>query len=315
MLPDNPLYGVSGVQAGIIYLGVGASAPVPGRGLASIALIYKGSIYLFDVGEGTQERLVALGLSPLRIRAVFITHLHGDHFFGLPGLLQFMTLSSRKAKLSIIAPKGIEDYIANAERVTGHLRSFDIDFVDVKSGLVYRDENINVYAYPVCHGSIRAYGFVVEEHPRPGRVRVDRLEQLGVKPGPFISRLRRGESVIVNNIVLKPEDVIEPPRRGFKIVYTGDTRPCITTVENAREADLLIHDATFSSSEVNEAREKGHSTVREAALVARLAKAKCLALIHFSARYRDVYLLAREASSLMSCAYAAEPQLLHVIRL
>ncbi len=301
--------------AGIVYLGVGGAAPFMDRGLPSIALVYRGSIYLFDVGEGTQERLTVAGLSPLRVRALFITHAHGDHFFGLPGLIQFMTLSSRREKLVIVAPRSIEEYVQQAERSTRHIRSFEIEFVRLCSGLVYRDENITVKAYPVCHGNIEAYGFVIAEHPRPGRVRVEKIQQLGIRPGPFISRLRRGEAVVVNNVVLKPEDILEPPRPGFKVVYTGDTRPCLTTVENARNADLLIHDSTFDAREEMEAKEKGHSTAREAALVAKLAGVKCLALMHFSSRYRLLSKLVREASRMMQCVYAAEPYLIHVLRL
>ncbi len=300
------------MRVNIVYLGVSAAAPSHDRGLPSILVEVDGVGYLFDVGEGTQARLQEARRSIHDIRAVFVTHMHGDHFFGLPGLLQFMTLSGRRKPLKIIGPKSLQDYILCSERVSGHARSYDIDFRRVVEGVVYSDENVVVEAFRVCHSTV-AYGYKLYTRPRV-HVDLEKLRRLGLKPGPYLSRLKRGETVVVDGRVVKPEDVldIEPP--SVKIVYTGDTRPCISTVNAARGATLLIHDATFSALHAEEAREKMHSTAREAGMVARLSGVECLALFHISARYRDTSLLVEEARwGGARCVYVAEPLMLHAI--
>ena len=303
------------MRVNIVYLGVSAAAPSHGRGLPSILIVVDGVGYLFDVGEGTQERLQAAGFGPLSIRAVFVTHLHGDHFFGLPGLLQYMTLSSRREHLHIVGPHGLIDYIECSERTSGHVRSYDIVFRRVGAGMVYQDDRVVVEAFPVCHSG-SAYGYKIYTRPEV-HVDIIRLKKLGLKPGPYISRLKRGESVYIEGRRIKPEDIliVKPPR--VSIVYTGDTRPCATVVEAARNASLLIHDSTFSKIHLEEAREKRHSTAYEAGIVARVAGVKCLALFHISARYKDTAVLASEArlSSGLSCVYVAEPYMQHILEL
>ena len=302
------------LRVNIVYLGVSAAAPAHGRGLPSLLVEVEGRGYLFDVGEGTQARLQDAGISIHGINAVFVTHLHGDHFFGLPGLLQFMTLSGRTRPLTIVGPRALAEYILCAERATSHLRSYEIIFRRVSGGVVYSDDLVIVEAFPVCH-SIESYGYKLYTRPKL-RVNVEKLRSLGLKPGPYLSRLRKGEPVVVDGRLLRPEDVleVEPPR--VTIVYTGDTRPCITTVEAARSATLLVHDSTFSEIHAEEAREKKHSTAREAGIVARLAGAECLALFHISARYRDPGILVEEARrGGARCVYAAAPYMLHAVDL
>lgn len=300
----------------MVYLGVSAAVPAYGRGLPSIAVMYRGLVYLFDVGEGTQERLVEAGLSPLRVKVVAVTHMHGDHFLGLAGLLQSMTMGGRREELFVIGPRGLLEYIEIVERLTGHVRSFDIVFREVEEGVVYEDNRVVIKAFRVCHGHVAAYGYVFEEKPRPGRVKLEKLKELGLKPGPYLSRVKRGESVIVNGVLVRPEDVLEEPRPGVRVVYTGDTRPCKTVIDVARGADLLIHESTFLESEASEAHEKGHSTALEAGLVAAKAGVKCLALTHFSARYRELDVFETEARrNFGNCVYAARPLLIHPLRL
>ena len=296
----------------VVYLGVSASAPSRGRGLPAIAVVVDGHVYLFDVGEGTQARLQEAGLSIHRVRAIFVTHLHGDHFFGLPGLLQFAALSDRREALTIVGPAGLEEFIAVADRVTRHVRPFGLVYRRVSSGVVYSDERVVVEAFRVCHYG-EAYGYKIYTKPKL-KLRLDKLRELGLKPGPFLSRLKRGEAVEVGGLTLRPEDLFEAKPPEAIVVYTGDTRPCITTIEAARRADLLIHDATFSHRDAREALEKRHSTAREAALVARLAGVSCLALFHISARYGRVEHLVEEARSVgLECVYAAEPLETHVL--
>ncbi len=296
----------------VVYLGVSASAPSRGRGLPSVAVVIDGDVYLFDVGEGTQARLQEAGLSVHRVRAVFVTHMHGDHFFGLPGLLQFAALSDRREGLTLVGPRGLKEFIEVADEVTGHRRPFALGYRSVEPGVVYSDERVVVEAFPVCHYG-EAYGYKIYTRPKL-KLRVDKLKELGLKPGPFLSRLRRGESVVVGGVLLRPEELFEIRPPEATIVYTGDTRPCMTTVSAARGADLLIHDATFSERDVDEALEKRHSTAREAAIVARLAGVRCLALFHISARYKRVEPLVEEARRVgMRCVYAAEPLMTHIL--
>ncbi len=298
------------MRFGVVYLGVGGAAPAWGRGLPSLAVVWEGSVYLFDVGEGTQGRLVEAGLSALKVKVIAVTHLHGDHFFGLPGLLQFMTLSGRRERLVVIGPRGLLDYIVEAERVTGHRRSFDIEFRRVSPGVVHRGDGFEIIAFPVCHGGVESYGYIVRLAASYS-VDVEKLRRLGLRPGPYLSRLKRGEVVVVEGRRLEPRDVLVLKRPELRIVYTGDTRPCDSVVEAARGATLLIHDATFSESEAREAEEKGHSTALEAARVASSAGVEWLALIHYSARYRDVNILVAEASRLHPRVYAPEPYTIH----
>ncbi len=300
------------MRFGVVYLGVGGAAPAWGRGLPSLAVVHEGDVYLFDVGEGTQGRLVEAGLSVLKVKVVAVTHLHGDHFFGLPGLLQFMTLSGRRDRLVVIGPRALLDYILEAERVTGHRRSFDIEFRAVSPGVVYREDEFEIAAFPVCHSGVESYGYVVKLAASYS-VDAERLRRLGLRPGPYLSRLKRGETVVVAGRRLEPRDVLVLKRPELRIVYTGDTRPCDTVVEASRGATLLVHDATFSESEAEEARAKGHSTALEAARVASNAGVEWLALIHYSARYRDTSILTSEASRVHPRVYAPEPYMVHAL--
>ncbi len=226
----------------IHFLGTGAAIPI-NRGLPCIALRLDSDIYLLDVGEGCQHRMFRAGLSPLKIKAIFITHLHGDHYLGLFGLFQTMHLSGREKELTIIAPqplwKIVDSFIENKLYKPG----YELVETNVGKGIVYGDSKLKIEAFPVCH-SVDAYGFKIE--------------------------------IAKKNIVL---------------VYTGDTRPCRYVVDSSREADLLIHEATFTSDMEKEAHEQGHSTSKDAGLIASEAGVKKLILTHISARYDDPYQL------------------------
>ncbi|MGC9148763.1 MAG: ribonuclease Z [Sulfolobales archaeon] len=231
----------------IYFLGSGAASPSIRRWHSSIAIEVNSEIGLLDCGEGCQIRLQQVGLSPLKIRFVAITHLHGDHFIGLLPLLQSMTLFSRKDNLYIIAPKEIRDLVDVFLNVSKHKLSFNLEYLEPTDTHIFN--RISVKGFRVCH-SIESMGYLVE----------------------------------INY-------------RGFihKICYTGDTRPCEDTVNYCKKANILIHDATFSSEDSEEAVISGHSTVIEAAEVALRAEVEKLYLTHFSSRYRDEDKLVSEA--------------------
>ncbi|MEM2009917.1 MAG: ribonuclease Z [Thermosphaera sp.] len=220
----------------VFMLGTGAAIPIS-RGLPCIAVKADSNIYLLDIGEGCQSRLFKAGLSPLKIKAVFITHVHGDHYLGLFGLIQTMHLSNRKDPLKIMAPKEIFTLIEKYREL--HLLNigFQLSFIDITEGVEYTDDKITVTPYPVSH-TIPAYGFL----------------------------LKAGKTVIS---------------------YSGDTGPASTTIEYSKNADILIHEATFTSEMREEAHEQGHSTSGDAAMIASRAGVKLLVLTHISARYSD----------------------------
>jgi len=297
----------------IVFLGTSAATPTRSRGLPSIALKLGGEVLLFDVGEGTQHRMMAAGISPLRVSAIFITHLHGDHFFGLPGLLQSMAMNNRVKPLLIYGPPGISSFLEAVFKASGFQPPFQIN---VKEGLSleYRADRYVVESFQVCHTGRPALGYRYREKDKPGNIDVRRALKLGLKPGPLYRVLKEGRPVIIGGRVIRPEDVVGPPHKGLSIVYTGDTRPCSSVVEFSRGAKVLIHESTFTSDYEEEAWEEGHSTARDAARIARAAGVGLLVLTHISARYQDSSLLLSEASSIYPFTLVAEDYMHLAIR-
>ncbi len=299
----------------IVFLGTGAAVPSRDRSLPSIALQVDGSILLFDAGEGAQHRMVEAGLSPVRVEAVFITHLHGDHVFGLPGLLQTMAMMGRRSPLRIYGPPGLEGFVRAAVELSSrnpHNPGFRVELV-LGDRLRHESRGYTVESFPVEH-SPGSMGYVFREHDKPGRVDLARLRGLGLEPGPYLRLLKEGRPARVGGRLVRPEDVLGPARRGRVVVYTGDTLPSRRVVEAARGADVLIHDATFTHDLAEEAHEKGHATAREAAEVAAEAGVSMLVLTHISARYRDAGPLYREACSVFPFTLVAYDHMVLAIK-
>jgi ribonuclease Z len=262
----------------LFFAGTGGSVPTARRGLPAILLRAGGDRILFDCGEGTQRQLLcSVGLPDLD--AIFLTHLHADHWLGLPGMLKTFDLRAREKPLHVHGPPGIRALWNAVGSVVGrtryplHLHELE-RFDEVDFG------GYGVQSFPVDH-RIPALGYAIVEDARPGRFDPEAAQRLGVTPGPDFGRLQAGETV--NGV--RPEQVIGEDRRGRRIVISGDTRPCQETLEHARDADLLVHEATFTESERERAQETGHSTAREAAELAREAEVRLLALTHLSTRY------------------------------
>ncbi len=290
-------------EAWLTILGSSAAVPMRGRGLACNALSYRGSVLLLDVGEGCQHRLIEAGVSLHRVELVAVTHAHGDHVYGLPGLLQSMSMAGRTRPLTVVGPRQAIDVVRAVIEAGPSRPTFEVRLVEARDGLVVEAGGLRVRAFPVRH-TVPAYGYVVEEPPRR-KLRVELLRRLGLRPGPWLSRLREGEPVSVAGVRLHPGDVFEEVG-GFKLVYTGDTMPCGRVVEEARGAAVLVHDSTFTSRHAERAYEEGHSTALDAAAAAREAGARLLVLTHFSARYDDVGEHVREARRLHPYVVAAE---------
>jgi len=279
----------------LIFLGTSGSIPTPSRSLPAIAIKRDKELLLFDCGEGTQRQMTCAGLSPLKLDAIFITHLHGDHFLGLTGLVQTMSLMGRERKLEICCPKGEGERIESYLQIPHYTITFEVKVRELEAGKELKREDYRILTSDVDH-SVPSIAYALVEDKRPGRFYPDKAIALGVKAGPDFSLLQAGQSVKVRGgQVVKPEQVMGPARSGRKIVYAGDTRPCKHVIELARGADVLIHDCTLANELLDRAIESGHSTPQEAAEVAKKAGAKQLVLIHISPRYVDDAVLLKEA--------------------
>ena len=294
----------------VIPLGTASALPTKTRHLSALAVERKGRLLLFDCGEGTQYRLLDADLSHARIDAIFVTHLHGDHCYGLPGLLSSMALQQRTEPMTLVAPTGIR---AMLEAIPGAAPSelpFPVEIREIgeelTEALVYETSEVTVTARPLEHREF-AMGFRLEERTRPGRFDPETARALGVPEGPAFARLQSGESVTVEDgTTVQPDQVLGPPRPGISVAYVTDTRPCDGGRALAQDVDLLYHDATFTDALYDRAVETGHSTAREAAEVAQEAGASRLLLGHISARYDDSTPLETEAQAVFLRASVAE---------
>ncbi|MFB6111319.1 MAG: ribonuclease Z [Halobacteriaceae archaeon] len=282
----------------VTFLGTGGAVPTTVRNTAGLMCNRDGDRLLFDVGEGTQRQMMRFGTG-FAVDAVFLTHTHGDHVLGLPGLVQTWGFNDREAPLTVYTPRGTEGQVRALLEALETEPPFPLTIEGIAPDqTAHEGDGYSVRAVSVDHRT-RAVGYILEEAQRKGRFDRERAEALGVPVGPKFSRLHDGESVeLEDGTVVDPDEVVGPPRPGRTVVYTGDTRPTDSVVEAAADADLLVHDATFAETEAKRARETGHSTAREAAEVAARADATRLALVHVSSRYTgDTTPLLREAEA------------------
>jgi ribonuclease Z len=272
------------VDLDVVFLGTSGSAPTARRAPSATLLRRGGERLLVDCGEGTQRQLLRSDVGLVDLEEVFLTHLHADHVLGLPGMLKTFALRGRDVPLTIHGPEGSAALFRELRRIIGRL-TFRVDVVEVGPGRVRRGDGYELHAFAVDHG-VPALGYRLTEHARPGRFDVEASERLGVPDGPARGALQRGEPItLADGTLIRPDDVVGPPRRGRTVVLTGDTAPCASVVAAAEGADLLVHEATFLADERGRARETRHSTAAEAALAAREAGVALLALTHVSNRY------------------------------
>lgn len=289
----------------LIFLGTGGSIPTPKRGLPAIALRRERELMLFDCAEGTQRQMARAKLSPLKLDAIFITHLHGDHFLGLAGLVQTMSLQDRTKKLEVFCPWGEGERIKSYLRIPHYTLTFEVEVRELKPGDELKREGYCILTSNVDH-SAPSIAYALVEDERPGKFYPEKAISLGVKPGPDFSRLKSGESIRLRDGIVKPAQVMGPSRPGRKIVYTGDTRPCDHAVELSRGADVLIHDCTLDDELAEKAAESAHSTPSEAAEVAKRAKVKQLVLLHVSPRYTSDEVLLKQAKKVFPNTIVAQ---------
>jgi len=291
----------------IIFLGTAASIPTSTRALSAVAVQRKGELFLFDCGEGAQRQMIQAKVGFNRKTKIFLTHMHGDHILGLPGLLQTMSLLGRDKSLQIYGPVGIEAFIEAMIRTVRFSLKFQVETYEVeKEGLVCQEKEYQVHAAWAEH-SVPSLAYALIENPRPGRFHPDRAVSYGVPKGPLWSRLQQGNDVrLPDGRIVKSEEILGPPRPGRKIVYVGDTKPSVNIAEFARGADVLIHEATFGEDLAERAEEDLHSTPSGAAKVAKKAGVKLLVLTHISARYGDTDMLLEEAKKIFPRVLVAE---------
>ena len=280
------------------FLGTSASRPTVERNVSSIALVREGETLLFDCGEGTQRQMMRYGIS-FALEDIFFSHFHADHVLGVVGLMRTMALQGRTDALRLWGPKGAHKVLRRAEGFGVERLGFPVEITELVEGESVKRKGYSLLAFPVAHHGAPSYGYALVEEDRLGRFDPERARELGVPEGPMWGMLHRGAAVTLDDgRVVEPSALVGDPRPGRRVVVTGDTRPCDATADASRDADLLVHEATFADEEAERAKDTGHSTAREAAEIALAAGVRRLVLTHISARYsRDAGDLEREARS------------------
>jgi len=291
----------------VIFLGTAAGVPTPKRSLPAILIHREGEQLMFDCGEGAQRQMLIAKASFNKKMKVFVTHMHGDHIMGLPGLLQTMALLNRERKLDIYGPLGVKEFLEGIRETVQFVLTFPVEIHEVeKAGVICDQEEYSVHVAPSKH-VIPSFAYAYVEKPRPGKFYPEKAKALGVPEGPLWSKLQRGQKVkLPNGHAVKPEDVTGPPRQGRKIVYTGDTRPFRLLEKFAADADLLIHDCTLGDELAERAEQYGHSTPDQAAKSAKKAKVKKLILTHISQRYEDTNIWLKQVKKIFKNTLVAE---------
>lgn len=272
----------------LTFLGTGAGVPSKERNVSAILLDLlqeKGTTWLFDCGESTQHQILQTTIKPRKIEKIFITHLHGDHIYGLPGFLSSRSFQDGTTPVTIYGPKGIEAFVKTSLEISEtHLR-YPLYFKEVADGVILDETDFVVYAKQLQHG-ILSYGYRIEQKDQPGELLVGKLQEMGISPGPIYQQIKENDvTILQDGRVVHRNDVLGPDKRGSVISIFGDTRYDEQFVEFAKNSDVLVHEATFAKDETTLANDYFHTTTEQAAHLANQAKVKQLLLTHISSRY------------------------------
>lgn len=281
----------------IIFLGTGGSLPTRNRNPSAIMINREGELMLFDCGEGTQQQMMRAKTGMKALTSIFVTHFHADHMLGIPGLIQTMSFLGRTEPLRIYGPHWVGEFVKMLSALGYYKLHFEVEAIELVPGEIIKRNGYHIQALKTDH-SVPSLGYALVEDSRKGRFDREKAIALGVPPGPLFSKLHNGEVIEVNGLLIRPDEVVGQLRPGRKIVYTGDTRPCESILVASRGADMLIHDGTLASDQVEWAKESKHSTAFEAATLAKEAGVSHLVLTHISSRYTD------DVSSLLGEAQA-----------
>ncbi len=288
----------------IIFLGTSAGVPTKERNVTSILLVRKGEYIFFDFGEGTQRQLFTIGMGFISKMKIFITHTHGDHILGLPGLLQTLCLFKRTAPLNIYGPPQLASFIDFMIDFLNIDLTFEIKFHPVRDGDLFDFKEYYIKALRNKHAGL-SFSYMFKEYDKPGRFNVELALKRGV-PKTIWSKLARGEDVRINDKIFKASEYLIPPAiRGRKIVISGDTMPFQEMVSFAKGADVLIHEATYSKKFFDRSLKTQHTVAEDAAKIAKEANVKILVLTHLSARYGDPNELLLEARRIFPATFIA----------
>lgn len=282
----------------VTFLGTGASWPTAERGLSCVALKRGGEIVLFDCGEGSQRQLQKSELSYQQVSQIYLSHYHGDHCFGVPGLVKTMALNERDRPLAIFGPKGLRRMVEAWKNMGGWTNQFPITVSEIEPGDAIERDGYTVHVYQGDH-SVRNLCFALQEPERPGRFDKPKALGMGIPEGPMFGRLQKGITVTLEDgRIIPSSDVLGPSRPGRRVAYSGDTQPCLGVMEAAKDADLFICEASFTSELRQRAREVKHMCADEAAGIAAKATVRKLVLTHISPRYKDANEIRDEAAAI-----------------
>lgn len=293
------------------FLGTGAGMPSKLRNTSAVVLnlAAEGEGYwLFDCGEATQHQILHTSLKPRKIGKVFITHLHGDHIFGLPGLIGSRSFLGGDEQLDIYGPVGLREWLETTLRITQTHLNYELRVHEIGEGVVFEDDHFLVTAKSLQH-VIPCFGYRIEQKSLPGKLLIDKAKEAGVPNGPLLKQLKDGEDVTLDDgRVVRSQDVTGEPQQGFTVAILGDTSYCAAAVELAEQADIIVHEATFDMDTGNHAKEYGHSTIGDAARTAKEAGATTLIANHISARFMpsDVAKLKEQGEAIFPVLHIAE---------
>jgi len=270
----------------LIFLGTGAAIPPPGRQQVSFALIHHNGTIIFDCGEGTQYQVRKLKVPLRKDLVICISHLHSDHFLGLPGLFASLQLLNREKEVTIVGPRGINELITNLLLINFVKVSYPLRFVELESNSHYRAKGYKLHAIAAIHEA-RALSFTFRENERLGSVDIAKAKQLGVPTGPLLGKLQNNETITVDGKEIQPTQIIGPAKRGRVIAYSGDTAINPIFLESFKVCDLLVHEATYPSDMGELAAERGHTTIRQITDLFPKLNISQLVLTHFSQRFNE----------------------------
>ena len=277
----------------ITFLGTSSGVPTLKRNVSSLALKLSQSaeVWLFDCGEGTQHQIMKSNIKSSHIKKIFITHMHGDHIYGLPGLLATLGLSGNSDGIEIYGPSELKSFVISALKSSYCKLSFPLRFINVEEyseqkKLLFESDKLEVNCTILKH-RLPAYGYRVSEKDKPGIFNIKKAESLKIPPGPIYSKLQTGQTIILDGRTFNGKEFVGPPRKGKSFVYCTDTVFSESAVKLSKDADLLVHESTFSQQDEKMAYEKLHSTTIMAAKTALLSNAKKLIITHLSPRYNQ----------------------------
>lgn len=290
----------------LVFLGTGSGRPTPRRNVAGLFVRFGPTALLFDCGESTQMQLLRAGARTSRLEAVFVTHFHGDHINGLPGLLGTLGLNGHERDVTVVGPRGMQRYLRTLHELLICRPAYPVHVVENAVGPIYRGADFSVRAIKLQH-RVPTHGFVFEEDDRPGRFDVEAARALGVPNGPLFGVLQRGgEVTLEGGRVVSPDEVLGPARKGRSFAYVCDTRPSKRVTEAVAGVDVLVHEATYMHAFATQARQRGHSTVQEAAEVAAEAGVGQLILTHISPKHGNGKEILAEARAIFPETILAE---------